>query len=88
MSAESLARLKEAVQGKTAVNQKKGRVQTASIAEVSPFDVMTVCDAVRSPTKKVADLLAGNHDATEESPNVFLHTADVLHLIEQAEKSE
>jgi len=88
MSQKPIDRLKEAIQGKEAINKTKGLVQTVSVAEVSPMDVLAVCELVRTPTKKVLDLLAGNADATEESPSVYLHVGDVQHLIEQAEKAE
>lgn len=87
-SRKELDRLKEAIKGKTAVNQKSGgKVQTVSVVEVSPRDVLTACLLVRDPTKRVAALLSGNANAEEDSPNVYLHVGDVQHLIEEADKA-
>lgn len=80
-----LARLKDAITGKGQTDQRVGGEHHVAYAEVSPADIVAVCDAC-PPSPRIKAMREGSSRARNDDA-VYLRTADVAHLVEEAEKA-
>jgi hypothetical protein len=90
---EALARIKKAIDGKPAVNERgrhpKGAAyQRVTCAEVNPADVVLAADLVSDPCERTKTIRGGSVNAAAEGAvAVALHVVDLVHLVTEAEKS-